>query len=79
MRSSAPISRGTNAYFCSVVFSAWTPTLDMVQTMLVDSNISFTRIDGSVSPKNRATELHHFQSDTTVRVLLITISIGAEG
>jgi SNF2 family DNA or RNA helicase len=51
----------------------------MIQNMLVDSNISFTRIDGSVSSKNRAAELYRFQFDTTVRVLLITISIGAEG
>jgi SNF2 family DNA or RNA helicase len=51
----------------------------MVQSMLVDSNITFARIDGSVSQKNRATELHRFQFDTTIKVLLITISIGAEG
>ncbi|KAF2789211.1 hypothetical protein K505DRAFT_284789 [Melanomma pulvis-pyrius CBS 109.77] len=63
----------------SVVFSAWTSTLDMVQTMLVDSSIPFARIDGSVSTKNRITNLHRFQNDPAVQVLLITISIGAEG
>lgn len=63
----------------SVVFSAWTATLDMIQAMLIDAKIPFTRIDGSVSPRNRAANIHTFQADSNIRVLLLTISCGAEG
>ncbi|ORY10880.1 hypothetical protein BCR34DRAFT_653973 [Clohesyomyces aquaticus] len=63
----------------SIVFSAWTTTLDMVQTMLSDTAIAFTRIDGNVSTKNRATNLDNFQTDPNLQVMLLTISCGAEG
>ena len=51
----------------------------MVQDMLIAAKISFTRIDGRISAKNRAANLYYFQENPKVQVMLLTISCGAEG
>jgi hypothetical protein len=63
----------------SVVFSSWTTTFDMVQSMFDASEISYVRIDGKVSQRDRASALSRFQTDPLIQVMLLSIYCGAEG
>lgn len=63
----------------SVVFSSWTTTLDMISSTLDKSGIKYVRIDGNVSIKNRVRALQNYQRDRCIRVILLSISCGAEG
>ncbi|KAL2855380.1 SNF2 family N-terminal domain-containing protein [Aspergillus pseudoustus] len=63
----------------SVVFSSWTTTFDLIQTMLNASQITYVRIDGKVSQRDRALALSSFQSDPSIQVMLLSIFCGAEG
>ncbi|KAL1633075.1 hypothetical protein SLS56_003146 [Neofusicoccum ribis] len=63
----------------SVVFSFWTSTLDLVETALVASHIRVARVDGRVSEKKRKHELDSFRSNSSISVILLTISCGAVG
>jgi len=63
----------------SVVFSYWTNTLDLVQLMLDQTRISYTRIDGKTSLPRRSEALRAFQNDDSVRVILVSITCGGAG
>ncbi|KAH8590621.1 SNF2 family N-terminal domain-containing protein [Bisporella sp. PMI_857] len=63
----------------SVVFSYWTHTLDLVQLMLDDCGIAYTRIDGKSSLCKRADALRAFQYDNFIRVILVSITCGGAG
>ncbi|KAH8749962.1 SNF2 family N-terminal domain-containing protein [Hyaloscypha finlandica] len=63
----------------SVVFSYWTNTLDLVQLMLDDRGIPHSRIDGKTSLPKRNEALQAFQSDDSVRVILVSITCGGAG
>jgi SNF2 family DNA or RNA helicase len=63
----------------SVIFSSWTTTLDLIQSALGNASISSIRVDGRVSPRNRAIAFEAFHTDPTIRVILLSISCGAEG
>ncbi|KAF2728957.1 hypothetical protein EJ04DRAFT_84209 [Polyplosphaeria fusca] len=63
----------------NVVFSYWTTSLDMVQRGLEMKRIKFVRIDGKVATQQRARAMKKFQSDASIRAILITISCGACG
>ncbi|KAH0560094.1 hypothetical protein GP486_003387 [Trichoglossum hirsutum] len=63
----------------SVVFSSWTTTLDQIQSALGNASVQCVRVDGRVSARNRAIAFDAFRTDPTVRVILLTISCGAEG
>ncbi|KAH6714003.1 SNF2 family N-terminal domain-containing protein [Leptodontidium sp. MPI-SDFR-AT-0119] len=63
----------------SVVFSYWTYTLDLIQTMLDDNNIFYTRIDGKTSLSKRTQALRSFEKDTSLRVILVSITCGGAG
>lgn len=63
----------------SVVFSYWTNTLDLVQLMLNDKGIPYSRIDGKTSLIKRTDALHAFQHDESVRVILVSITCGGAG
>ena len=65
--------------FASVVFSYWTNTLDLVQLMLNERGILYTRIDGKTSLPKRSESLRAFQHDNSVRVILVSISCGGAG
>ncbi|PMD57317.1 uncharacterized protein K444DRAFT_644904 [Hyaloscypha bicolor E] len=62
-----------------VVFSFWTSTLDLVQYMLDESEIIYTRIDGKMSLGKRTECMRLFQTDDTVRVILVSITCGGAG
>ncbi|KAF2994831.1 hypothetical protein E8E13_003014 [Curvularia kusanoi] len=62
-----------------VVFSSWTSSLDMVERGLAAVPVASVRIDGSVTPVNRAHAIDQLRSNPNVRVILLTISCGACG
>ncbi|TVY65597.1 DNA repair protein RAD5A, partial [Lachnellula suecica] len=63
----------------SVVFSYWTYTLDLIQLMLADRNIPYTRIDGKTSLAKRADALKNFHENDSIRVILVSITCGGAG
>lgn len=63
----------------SVVFSYWTVTLNLVESTLKEALISYTRIDGQISADRRGEAIRRFQRDTSVRVILVSISCGGVG
>ncbi|KAG8528534.1 uncharacterized protein KY384_007452 [Bacidia gigantensis] len=71
LESGAPIK--------SVVFSGWTVNLDLIQIALEDNGMTFVRLDGKMSRKNRNASLDAFQNDPKVRVILISINAGGLG
>ncbi|KAI9766764.1 MAG: hypothetical protein M1839_004768 [Geoglossum umbratile] len=62
-----------------VVFSSWTTTLDLVQSALSNASILSVRVDGRVSTKDRDIAFDDFRTNPTIRVVLLSISCGAEG
>ena len=62
-----------------MVFSYWTRTLDLVQSALIASSITYTRFDGKVPPRKRELVLHSFREQVAINVLLISISCGGTG
>ncbi|PMD44628.1 hypothetical protein L207DRAFT_421525 [Hyaloscypha variabilis F] len=63
----------------SAVFSFWTSTLDLVQRILDVNDITYTRIDGKTSLVKRAECMRLFQTDDTVRVILVSITCSGAG
>lgn len=63
----------------SVVFSGWTQYLDLIEYALDNEHIGCTRIDGSMSVKQRSQALHSFNTLDDVRVLLVSIKAGGQG
>ncbi|KLU90623.1 hypothetical protein MAPG_10475 [Magnaporthiopsis poae ATCC 64411] len=63
----------------SIVFSAWTSTLDILEHLLRNSGILFHRIDGSVDASHRAAIIEDFGNDPRIPVILMTIGTGAVG
>ncbi|EEH42116.1 uncharacterized protein PADG_06936 [Paracoccidioides brasiliensis Pb18] len=64
----------------SIVFSSWTSHLDLIQIALEDNGItSFTRLDGTMSLKQRNAALDAFRDDDNVTILLATLGAGGVG
>lgn len=63
----------------SVVFSYWTYTLDLIQLLLDTHNIPYTRIDGKISLSKRKDALLEFETNTALRVILVSITCGGAG
>lgn len=63
----------------SVVFSFWTSTLDVVQSMLEASDITCTRVDGKTSLERRSEAIRSFQTNDATRVILVSITCGGAG
>jgi len=63
----------------SAVFSFWTSTLDLVQQMLDENEMIYTRIDGKTSLPKRSESMCSFQTNDTVRVILVSITCGGAG
>lgn len=62
-----------------LVFSFWTTTLDMVEQALKLSDIHATRVDGSMGSKQRQASINDFNTDPTLRVLLMSLRCGCNG
>jgi SWI/SNF-related matrix-associated actin-dependent regulator of chromatin subfamily A3 len=64
---------------CSIIFSGWTRTLDLIEQHLKKGNINFRRIDGTSSLPGRNKTLEEFRKDSKIRVLIMTTGTGAVG
>ncbi|KAJ6096505.1 hypothetical protein N7486_007251 [Penicillium sp. IBT 16267x] len=64
----------------SVVFSAWTTHLDLIEIALKNNGLdSFTRLDGTMTLAARGKALDAFAKDDNVTILLATIGAGGVG
>lgn len=64
----------------SVVFSAWTSHLDLIEIALRDNGITgYTRLDGTMTLSARNKALEAFREDDNITVLLATIGAGGVG
>ncbi|KAF3482819.1 transcription termination factor 2 [Arthroderma uncinatum] len=64
----------------SVVFSAWTSHLDLIEIALEDNGLTgYTRLDGTMSLKQRNTAIETFSTDDSITILLVTIGAGGVG
>lgn len=64
----------------SVVFSAWTSHLDLIEVALKDNGITgYTRLDGTMTLAARHQALESFHYDNGITVLLATIGAGGVG
>lgn len=63
----------------SVVFSEWTSYLDLLEYALIENNIQYARLDGTMSVKKRAAVQHAFKTDPNVTVMLVSIRAGGQG
>ena len=61
------------------MFSSWRQSLDLIQSSLDKEKIGVVRVDGTVSRQRRAKIFEKFSHDAELKVLLLTISCGAEG
>jgi SWI/SNF-related matrix-associated actin-dependent regulator of chromatin subfamily A3 len=71
--------RAVLTHWQSVVFSYWTYSLDLVQMMLDDCGIAYTRIDGKTTLPRRTQALRAFHKDDSLRVILVSITCGGAG
>ncbi|KAI0161658.1 SNF2 family N-terminal domain-containing protein [Hypoxylon sp. FL1284] len=65
--------------FKSVVFSAWTSHLDLIQVALDNAGICYTRLDGKMSRTARSAAMDSFREDRSVHVILVSIMAGGLG
>lgn len=63
----------------SVVFSTWTSHLNLIQVALEENNITYTRLDGSMSRAKRNEAMRIFKEDRNVTTILVSISAGGMG
>ncbi|SPO05936.1 related to helicase-like transcription factor protein [Cephalotrichum gorgonifer] len=63
----------------SVVFSAWTSHLDLIQMALDSVGIAYARLDGSMSRPARTAAMDKFREDNAVHVILVSIMAGGLG
>jgi SNF2 family DNA or RNA helicase len=61
----------------ALVFSQWTSLLDLVQPLLVERKIAFTRLDGST--RDRQAVVEAFQDPAGPPVMLISLKAGGTG
>ena len=64
----------------SVVFSAWTSHLDLIEIALRNNGLTgYTRLDGTMTLAARKRALDAFGNDDNITVLLVTIGAGGVG
>lgn len=66
-------------FSASVVFLYWTYTLDLVESLLRQAAISYTRINGQISDEKREEAIEKFQTHITIQVILVSITCGGTG
>ncbi|GAW12145.1 hypothetical protein ANO14919_015030 [Xylariales sp. No.14919] len=72
-------AKPTEPPYKSVVFSAWTSHLDLIEIALENVGIRFTRLDGKMSRPARSAAMTTFREDDSVHVMLVSISAGGLG
>lgn len=64
----------------SVIFSSWTSHLDLLEIAFKENGLNgFTRIDGSMTLRQRNDSLDAFRDDDSIVILLATIGAGGVG
>lgn len=63
----------------SIVFSFWTTTLDLVCTALKEIGLLYTRVDGTMTVRERQHSLTSFTDEPRIRVILISLRCGSTG
>ncbi|OMJ08064.1 DNA repair protein RAD5 [Smittium culicis] len=63
----------------SVVFSQWTSVLDIVEKILTSNNISFARLDGTMSRLARQKQQEIFSKENNCTVMLVSLKAGGVG
>jgi len=63
----------------SVVFSAWTSHLDLLERALHSAGIPYTRLDGTMTRVARTAAMDAFREDDDVHVILVSIMAGGLG
>ncbi|KAJ1401748.1 Zinc finger, RING-type [Sesbania bispinosa] len=63
----------------SIVFSQWTAFLDLLQIPFTRNNISFVRLDGTLSQQQREKVIKQFSEDSDTLVLLMSLKAGGVG
>ena len=64
----------------SVIFSAWTSHLDLIEIALKDSGLSnYSRLDGTMSLPAREKALEEFHTNNAITILLASIGAGGVG
>lgn len=63
----------------AIVFSQWTGMLDLVETSLKNSHISYRRLDGTMSIAARDKAVKEFNTDPEVDVMLMSLKAGNLG
>ncbi|KAG5294535.1 transcription termination factor 2 [Histoplasma ohiense] len=64
----------------SIVFSSWTSHLDLIEIAMEDNGITtFTRLDGTMTLKQRNAAIDAFREDDNVTILLATLGAGGVG
>jgi SWI/SNF-related matrix-associated actin-dependent regulator of chromatin subfamily A3 len=74
-----PLSADWSLTQCSIVFSFWKRSLDIVGALLNERGLPFIRVDGSVPSARRKALLEQFEKQYDVPVLLMTFGTGAVG
>lgn len=64
---------------CSIIFSFWIKTLDIVCEMFEEQKIPYLRLDGNVPYARRKDIISEFQQSNEGMILLMTLGIGAVG
>ena len=79
-RSASVFNSGNEAnVVCSIIFSCWTRTLNLVAKHLEQSDIPYRRIDGNTTLQTRQKNLEEFASGDREPVLIMTTGTGAFG
>jgi SNF2 family DNA or RNA helicase len=63
----------------TIVFSQFTTMLDLIEPHLRESNLRFSRYDGSMKPDEREASLHSLRHDPKCRILLCSLKCGSLG
>ncbi|KAK9168442.1 hypothetical protein Syun_000582 [Stephania yunnanensis] len=63
----------------SIVFSQWTAFLDILQIPLTRSNISFVRLDGTLSQQQREKVIKQFSEKKDILIMLMSLKAGGVG
>ena len=63
----------------TVVFSQWTSFLDIVEKQLEKHGLTFTRLDGKMSPSRRDAAIEALNSDPDCTIMLASLSVCSVG
>ncbi|KAB5589431.1 SNF2 family DNA-dependent ATPase [Ceratobasidium theobromae] len=63
----------------TILFSQFTTMLDLIEPFLKDARIGYSRLDGSMVPKDREVALDKIRNSSKTRVILISFKAGSTG